>query len=175
MRDKSGTIVRQKDARVLHAFGEEITILLDGERTAGRFTMWTEVTPPGGGPPAHYHSGEDETFHVIAGRLAFLVDGEWNEVGTSGAAFMPHGVIHAFKNIGDQPSRMLITTTPSGIEEFFAQCAAPFAKTDQPDTSRLIEISAQHGIHFVQQSKAVNTSRLQQLCVEINLGAGESG
>ncbi len=31
MSEKSGTIIRRDDARVLHAFGEEVTILLDGE------------------------------------------------------------------------------------------------------------------------------------------------
>jgi hypothetical protein len=36
MSDKSGTIVRQNDARVLDAFGEEVTILWKGERTAGK-------------------------------------------------------------------------------------------------------------------------------------------
>jgi len=60
------------------------------------------------------------------------------------------GAVHTFKNIGEQPSRMLLTTTPSGIEKFFARCAAEFAKPDRPDKSQLAEIGAEHGIHFVQ-------------------------
>src|SRR5262249_45253547 len=108
MSQKSGMIVRQNDARVLHAFGEEIKVLLDGERTGGKFTMGREITPPGGGPPPHYHSIDDETFHVVEGRVAFLLDGEWNEVGPAGTAFMPRGLVHTFKNVGDEPSRMLI-------------------------------------------------------------------
>jgi mannose-6-phosphate isomerase-like protein (cupin superfamily) len=151
MSQKSGVIVRQNHARVLHAFGEEITILLDGERTAGRLTMWSELTPPGGGPPPHYHLNEDETFHVLEGRVAFLVDREWHEVGVGGAAFMPRGVVHTFKNVGDQPSRMLITATPSGFENFFARCAEEFAKPGEPDMGRIVEIGAEHGIHFVQE------------------------
>src|SRR5213076_2733546 len=94
MSQKSGMIVRQNDARVLHAFGEEITVLLDGERTAGKLAMWIEITPPGGGPPPHYHSIEDETFHVMEDRVAFLLDGEWNEAGPGGTAFMPRGLVH---------------------------------------------------------------------------------
>jgi mannose-6-phosphate isomerase-like protein (cupin superfamily) len=151
MDDKSGTIVRRNDARVLHAFGEEVTILLDGERTDGKLTMWTEITPPGGGPPPHYHLNEDETFHVLEGRVAFFLDGEWREVGPGGAAFMPCGVVHTFKNVGDQSSRMLISTRPSGVEKFFARCAEEFAKPGGPDMSRITEIGAEHGIHFVQE------------------------
>jgi quercetin dioxygenase-like cupin family protein len=149
MNEKSGVIVRQNDARVLHAFGEEITVLLDGERTAGKLTMWTEVTPPGEGPPPHYHLNEEETLHVIEGRVGFLVNSEWNEVGPGGAAFMPRSVIHTFKNVGDQPSHMLIMTMPSGIEKFFERCTEEFAKPGVANMSRLAEIGVEHGIHFV--------------------------
>jgi len=53
MSDKSAVIFRQNSARVMRVFVLEITILLDGERTGGALTMWTEITPPGGGPPPH--------------------------------------------------------------------------------------------------------------------------
>jgi quercetin dioxygenase-like cupin family protein len=149
--ERSGTIVREDDARVLRAFGEEVTIHLDGESTGGKLTMWTEITPPGGGPPPHYHLNEDEAFHVLEGRVAFLLDGEWREIGVGGAAFIPRGVVHAFKNVGDRPSRMLLTTTPSGFEKFFARCVNEFAKPGGPDMSRIIQIGIEHGIHFVQE------------------------
>jgi mannose-6-phosphate isomerase-like protein (cupin superfamily) len=149
MSERPAAIVDQTETRVLHAFGEEVTILLDGECTAGKLTMWTEVTPPGGGPPPHYHLNEEELFHVLEGRVAFLVDGKWNEIGPGGAAFMPRGVTHTFKNVGDQHSRMLITTTPLGFEKFFARCADEFAKPGGPDMSRIIEIAVEHGIHFL--------------------------
>jgi quercetin dioxygenase-like cupin family protein len=151
MSDKSATIVRQNEARVLRAFGEEVIIHLDGERTGGKLTMWTEITPPGGGPPPHYHLNEDETFHVIEGRVAFLSNGEWREVGPGGAAFMPRPVVHTFKNVGDQPLRMLLTTMPSGFEKYFARCAAEFAKPGGPDMSRIMQIGSEHGIHFLQE------------------------
>ena len=151
MSDKSDAIVRRDAARVLYAFGEEVTILLDGKATGGKLTMWTEITPPGGGPPPHHHVNEGEAFHVLEGRVAFLSDGEWREVGPGGAAYMPRGVVHTFKNVGDQPSRMLLTATPSGFEKFFARCAEEFAKAGGPDMSRIIEIGIEHGIHFVQE------------------------
>ncbi len=151
MSEKSAAIVRQTDARVLHAFGEEVTVHLDGERTAGKLAMWTAITPPGGGPPPHYHLNEDETFHVLEGRVAFLLDGKWQEVGPSGTAFIPRGVVHTFKNVGDKPCRMLNMATPSGFEKFFARSAAECAKPGGPDMSRIIDIGAEHGIHFLQE------------------------
>jgi mannose-6-phosphate isomerase-like protein (cupin superfamily) len=144
-------VVSKEEARVLRAFGEEVTIFLDGDCTGGKLTAWTEITPLGGGPPPHYHSIEDETFHVIAGRVAFQLDGKWREVTAGGSAFMPRGVIHTFKNVGDQPSRMLIMTMPSGFENFFARCAEEFAKPGGPDMSRILQIGAEHAIHFLPQ------------------------
>jgi len=43
---------------------------------------------------------------------------------------------------------MLIHTAPSGFETFFARCAEEFAKPNPPDMSRIVEISAEHGIHY---------------------------
>jgi hypothetical protein len=45
---------------------------------------------------------------------------------------------------------MLISTTPAGIEKFFARCAEEFAKAGGPEMSRITEIGAEYGIHFVQ-------------------------
>jgi hypothetical protein len=79
------------------------------------------------------------------------LNGEWNEVGPGGTAFIARGVIYTFKNVGDVPCRMLVMTTPSGFEKFFVRCAAEFAKASEPDMSRIIEIGAEHGIHFPQE------------------------
>jgi len=149
MTDQSGTIIGKSEGRVLRAFGDDVIIHLDGEQTGGKLTMWTGTMPPGGGPPPHYHLNEDETFHVIEGRVAFFANGEWREVGPGGTAFMPRGAVHTFKNVGDQPSRVLIMTTPSGFEKFFARCAEEFAKAGGPDMARIVQIGAEHGIHFI--------------------------
>jgi|SRR5215468_8704413 len=114
--------------------------------------MWTEVTPARGGPPPHYHLNEEELFHVISGRVGFLLSDNWHEVSAGGTAFMPRGVVHTFKNVSDQSSRMLIMTMPSGIEKFFKRCPEEFAKPGgPPEMTKLFEIGAQHGIHFVQE------------------------
>ena len=150
MSEKSGAIVPHNQTRTLRAFGEEVIIRLGGEETGGKLTVWTEITPPGGGPPPHYHTLDDESFHVLEGRVEFMSNGTWHEVPPGGTVYMPRNVVHAFRNIGDTPSRMLLTTTPSGFEVFFARCAEEFAKPGPPDMQRLMEISAEHGIHFVQ-------------------------
>ncbi|HWI58423.1 MAG TPA: cupin domain-containing protein [Bacillota bacterium] len=151
------TIAVAGQGPVLRAFGEEIIIHLDGKRTGGALSLWTEITPPGGGPPPHYHLKEDECFVVQEGRLQFLVEGQWRAVAAGGIVFAPRGSVHAFKNIGNQPSRILISTSPAGFEIFFSRCAEEFAKPSGPDMERILAISAEHGIHFVQPEESQKT------------------
>ena len=110
--------------------------------------MFTDITPPGGGPPPHYHVHDDEWFHVLEGRAAFFKDGEWTEVPPGTSVFIPKGTVHAFKNVGEAPLKQLITISPSGFETFFARSAEEFAKEGGPDMKRLTEIAGEHGIMF---------------------------
>lgn len=132
----------------VRAFGEEVVFLLTGGQTGGAFTQWVETTPPGVGPPPHWHDDADEWFHVIEGRVSFLTNGVWSEAGPGDSAFVPKNAVHAFKNLGDGPSRMLITISPSGFETFFTRCAAEFAKPGGPDMPLITKIADDHGIHF---------------------------
>ena len=136
--------------RVIRAFGDEVIMHLEGADTGGALSLWTNITLPGGGPPPHYHDNENEWFVLQEGRVSFLVDGKWQEVKAGGVVFAPRGSVHTFKNVGDQPSRMIISTSPSGFETFFSRCADEFAKPGGPNMERIIEISAEHGIHYVQ-------------------------
>lgn len=126
-----------------------MTVHLSGIDTGGRYTMFTDITPPGGGPPPHYHLNEDEWFYVLEGRAEFFRDNAWVEVPVGTAVFMPKGVVHSFRNAGTTPLKQLIQTSPSGFEIFFSRCAEEFAKPGGPDMQRILEISAEHGIHFV--------------------------
>ncbi len=152
MSDAAGltpSIVLPSEGKQFHAFGEEVIVHLSGSDTGGKFAMWTEITPPGGGPPPHYHLNEDEWFFPLEGRVEFFKDEKWEEVPMGTAVLMPREVIHTFRNPGDKPLKMLIHTAPSGFETFFARCAEEFAKPQLPDMARIIEISVEHGIHFV--------------------------
>jgi len=149
--NESVIIIPPGEGRVLRAFGEEVIILLDGEQTGGRQTMWLETTPPEGGPPLHFHINDDETFHVLEGQVAFFQNSKWSEVGPGGSAFVPRGQMHTFKNVGGGNSRMLLSTSPAGFDVFFSRCAEEWARPGGPDMSRVFQIAAEHGIHFVKQ------------------------
>lgn len=141
-------------APVLRAFGQEMTVLLSGEQTGGRFTLLLDVAPPGLGSPPHYHEREDEWFYVLEGRAAFWRDLAWQEVPVGSAVFAPRNVAHGFMNVGDTPLRLLITLTPSGLENWFARCAEEFAGLVVPDMQCIAALAAEHGMYFVEPVSA---------------------
>ncbi|HTS18993.1 MAG TPA: cupin domain-containing protein [Verrucomicrobiae bacterium] len=145
----SAAVTLPDQGRVLRAFGDEVVVHLSGEQTGGTLALCTLVSPPGGGPPVHYHTHEDESFLLQEGRVSFFLDGQWTEVPVGTTVFVPRTVVHSYKNHGDRPSRMLLTASPSGFEKFFARCADEFNKSGGPNIDRLVQIAGEHGIRFV--------------------------
>jgi len=142
-------VILPGQGRVVEAFGDEVTFLLTGAETGGRFTMFLSVTPPGMGPPPHLHVVDDEWFHVLEGRAEFFKDGGWVEVPPGTSVFIPHGTVHTFRNAGDAPLKQLVHASPSGFEIFFTRCAEQFHQEGGPDMGRIMEIATEHGIRFI--------------------------
>ena len=75
--------------------------------------------PPGGGPPLHIHTREEEFFLVLEGEVSFSIGGRILRVGAGGSAFVPRGTPHCFKNTSNGTARLLVLFTPGDIEGFF--------------------------------------------------------
>ena len=96
--------------------GDRYTLLLTGEQTAGAYAVIEAFVPPGGGPPAHVHSREDEAFLVVEGEFEFNLGGKRFRLTAGGFLFGPRGVPHAFKSVGPTAGRMIIAVLPAGVE-----------------------------------------------------------
>jgi quercetin dioxygenase-like cupin family protein len=142
-------IVQPSTGTELHAFGNVLSVMLRGEQTGNTISIMLETTPPGGGPPLHIHSREEEIFFVAEGRISYCVNGKWTEVGPGGVIYLPRGMEHCYKNIGSSPGRHWIITLPSGFEDFFASCADEFAKENGPQEDRIFEIHREFGIELL--------------------------
>src|SRR5215475_1833128 len=93
-------IVHSRAGRVLRLFGEEIIVQLDGQQTGGKYSVFLEFTPPGGGPPPHTLP-VDEWLFVLEGQVQFFTDGKWVEAPVGTSLFAPRGAAHTFKNVGN--------------------------------------------------------------------------
>lgn len=75
--------------------------------------------PPELGAPPNTHAGETEAFHVLDGRLEFVIDGERRAVGPGDRVAIPDGAVHAFTATGETPARVLILNAPGHMHESF--------------------------------------------------------
>lgn len=138
------------------AAGDRYRFLATAEDTGGAYALWHATLPPGGGPPLHKHSREDERFDVLAGTVRFSIDGVVHDVGPGDSVAAPRGSVHAFKNISNKPAEMLIHISPGGMEKMFLLFGRlSEGPDDAPDPvtpemiGRIVEACARYGIEVV--------------------------
>jgi quercetin dioxygenase-like cupin family protein len=95
-----------------------------------------EITfDPGSGVDPHFHKGHSDSFYVLEGEVEFHV-GDEVFVATAGAYVLaPPNVVHHFRNVSDEPVRMLNLHTPGGFVEYRRQLAELRAQGVQPDAA----------------------------------------
>ena len=141
--------------RTIAVVGDVYRFLATGEDTNGKYALFEALVPPGGGPPPHVHSREEEGFYVLEGEITITINGE-RVVATAGTfANMPVGTPHSFKNESAKPAKMLISVAPAGLEKMFFEVGVPLAEgatTALPPTKeeigKLLAISPKYGIEI---------------------------
>jgi quercetin dioxygenase-like cupin family protein len=144
------------EGRTIAVVGDVYRFLATGEDTNGKYAMWEALVPPGGGPPPHVHSGEEESFYILEGEITFTIDSK-PLIATAGVfANMPVGMPHSFKNESSKPARMLISVAPAGLERMFFEFGVPLAEgatTALPPTKeeieKLLKIAPNYGIQIL--------------------------
>jgi quercetin dioxygenase-like cupin family protein len=91
--------------------------MLSGE-TAGSVMMFEEVAPTSTDTPLHVHRDSDEIAYVLSGEITFKIGDEITVGGPGTCAFMPRGLVHAWKNTGTEPGRVLFLYTPGSAGNF---------------------------------------------------------
>jgi mannose-6-phosphate isomerase-like protein (cupin superfamily) len=115
----SGTVEETGTSlRSLWVIGHRVTPI----PCAGRVVALEVATPVGvPGPPLHYHQDCAECFYVTAGTLGVMKDDEWLSLGVGEHIEVPPGVVHTFRNDGDDEVRTLTAFEPMGFEAFFTE------------------------------------------------------
>ncbi len=119
--------------------GDTYTFLLTGQETEGRYTILEISSPPGGGTPLHKHSGETEGFYVVDGEFSFQYGD--NNISAKPGTFLhlKKEISHRYTNIGSTTGRMLLTISPSGFENFFAETGIEITDegTSSPEMTKM--------------------------------------
>lgn len=152
----SPTLRQPTEGRTIAVVGDVYRFLVTGKETNGQYAMWEAIVPPGGGPPPHVHSREEEGFYILEGEVTFQI-GEKQVLAVAGMfANMPAGTPHSFKNVSGKPAKMIISVAPAGLEEMFFEFGVALpegATTALPpapaEIEKLLLIAPRYGIDIL--------------------------
>lgn len=105
----------------------------DGAKTDNRYSVsewWLEPRTSGVGTHAH---ADGHIFHVLAGTLSLVIDGERTEAPRGSYVVIPGGVEHGFENRGAEHCRFTSINAPAGFEQKMPDIVAWFAKAPHRD------------------------------------------
>jgi quercetin dioxygenase-like cupin family protein len=143
------------DGERLWIVADTMTFKATGAGTGGGLLLIENLTAPGGGPPPHVHTREDEFFYVLDGTFEIRIGDELHAVGPGGFAFVPRGTVHNFRNTAETAARILVGFTPAGIEGFFRESGqpatddGPAAPVDEHEIARTMAAAPRYGLEAV--------------------------
>ena len=134
-------IIRGGAGETVKLSGSKFAFKATEDGTAGALTFIEATIKRGSEPPAHIHHRQTEAFYLLDGEMTFQVGGQTLSAQTGDFVFMPRGVAHAYRVDGDDEARVLILSSPPGLDRFFKE-----ASEGDPRDPR---ISRAHGIEPV--------------------------
>jgi quercetin dioxygenase-like cupin family protein len=148
------TIRSASEGRTIGIVGDVYRFLATGDETGGKYAMFEALVPPGGGPPPHVHSREEESFYVLEGEITFQVNGETIIARAGTFANMSIGSLHSFRNTTDKPARMIISVAPAGLEQMFFEIGQPLSPGEPArvptadDIAKLLAAAPRYGVEI---------------------------
>lgn len=130
---------------ILSVSGNSIAVKVGGEQTNDTYSLFELTVPPNVGAGLHIDKDWDEWWHVMEGNFAFTLNGERIELSAGGFAYGPKGIPHSFKNVGETTGKLVMLTSPSGLENFFRTVHRASAQ-GAPDKESFVNIMRSHHI-----------------------------
>ena len=148
--------------RTLRVLGEMVTYKTTSDQTGGAYSLFDVASQPGTGPSLHVQHREDEAFWVLSGEYEFLIEGRTTRTSAGSLIYVPRGNLHAHKNVGEEPGRMLVTHTPGGLHERFSEEVGELTthsptlpvSEEELDAKAVVRIAAKYGIELIPPASA---------------------
>jgi mannose-6-phosphate isomerase-like protein (cupin superfamily) len=119
----------RREGKSFWFLGTLMTLKASAETTHGAFSLIEQIAPVGFAPPRHVHHAEDEAFYILEGEVTFFADERTISASAGSYVYLPRDVPHSFRVDGLTPARLLQSTYPAGLENFFCELGIP---TDEP-------------------------------------------
>lgn len=149
-------VVGPTEGTLVDTAGDRYRFLAMREVTGGKYGLLEATVPPGGGPPPHVHSREDEGFYVVDGEVTVYANDQKIVAGPGSFVHLPAYSRHWFRNESDRTVKMLVFIAPGGMEQMFlltGQVARapeqPIAPPTQNEKQKLLETAPSFGIEIL--------------------------
>lgn len=135
-----------------------VRIVVPSSSGSDNLSVIKHWAPFGDSPPLHVHDTEDEVFHVLEGRVRFVVDGEMVDLAAGQTLMAAKGVPHSYVVESPEGAKWLTITQPGDFEALVREASrpanaaglpAPFGPPMPEEAAALAEICARHGIRLV--------------------------
>ncbi|MGP3939236.1 cupin domain-containing protein [Streptomyces sp. 6N106] len=122
--------------------------LATGESTGGEFGLYkVEMGPRSGGPKTHFHKAISESFYILSGKLELYNGEKWITGREGDFLYVPVGGLHAFKNVSDEPTSMLLLFAPGAPREEYFERVAEMTRRGGEELKRF---RIRHDSYFVE-------------------------
>lgn len=119
--DEPIVVIPGEGAPTRTPFGDTLRFLVGADETRGGYSLHDRTAPPGSRSTPHVHNRVSEAFYVIDGALELEV-GSHSLTGVAGTFVLaPPGVMHAWRNPGENDARILVIFSPPVAYEYFEE------------------------------------------------------
>ncbi|MGB8508592.1 MAG: cupin domain-containing protein [Pyrinomonadaceae bacterium] len=145
---QSAIVVPANGGAEWNVLGTAMKCKVSAVETGGAYSIVENKVAPLDGPPPHVHHNEDEIFYVAEGEFEIHCGAETFNATKGALAVLPRNVPHSFRNVGATEGTLLVTITPGGFEEFFAEVSRELP-TMPPDIEKLRGIARKYNLEFL--------------------------
>lgn len=147
-------VLRNDEGLQLDVLGDRYRLLATAEQTDGELAVAEAIIGPGNGAPPHVNNNEAIGWFVVEGSLRFLTESDEFDLEAGGWFYFPKGILHTFRNVTDQPVKVLMIAVPGGMDSFFGEIGRelngsdPRPPTDQ-EIALMMRTAPEYGIDVV--------------------------
>ena len=137
--------------------GEGFRVHATSHTTGGGFLIAEIQSRPGGGP-VHMHSHEAaEQYMCLEGEITVVTDEGVHVLRPHDTVTITPWLPHTYRNLADQPARLLCTLSPPHDMEAFllevcepvAHAGAPLPQVTREQSDHAMQVAARHGMRIL--------------------------
>ncbi|UII75763.1 cupin domain-containing protein [Flagellimonas sp. HMM57] len=122
-------------------------VILTSDETDGDIYLVQGIMPKGSAVPVHIHELEDEIFHVLEGSVELVLGEETIEGKKGDIIYLPRGIKHGIKTLGDETAKVLNYVIPGkNFEAFFDKMNHIGLDASKEEKAK---IAVEYGIRFL--------------------------